>query len=49
MGQSLVPVIVSAREKILDLDAYNSASSSPIDSIGSAEPVEDKTPVAVAA
>ncbi|WP_329118852.1 dicarboxylate/amino acid:cation symporter [Streptomyces sp. NBC_01465] len=47
-GQSLVPVIVSAREKILDHDAYNSASSSPIDSIGST-PVEDKQPVAVAA
>ncbi|MFD6414737.1 dicarboxylate/amino acid:cation symporter [Streptomyces sp. NPDC060194] len=30
-GQALVPVIVSAREKILDLDAFNSASASPID------------------
>ncbi|MEU2415778.1 dicarboxylate/amino acid:cation symporter [[Kitasatospora] papulosa] len=30
-GQALVPVIVAAREKILDHDAYNSASSSPVD------------------
>ncbi|WP_437010839.1 dicarboxylate/amino acid:cation symporter [Streptomyces sp. enrichment culture] len=30
-GQALVPVIVAAREKILDLDAYNSASASPVD------------------
>ncbi|MGW2346206.1 dicarboxylate/amino acid:cation symporter [Streptomyces sp. NPDC001661] len=30
-GQALVPVIVSAREKILDRDAYNSATSSPVD------------------
>jgi len=30
-GQALIPVIVSAREKILDLDAYATASSSPVD------------------
>ncbi|MET9953597.1 dicarboxylate/amino acid:cation symporter [Streptomyces sp. NPDC006339] len=30
-GQALVPVIVSAREKILDVAAYNSASASPVD------------------
>ncbi|MFI6642412.1 dicarboxylate/amino acid:cation symporter, partial [Streptomyces sp. NPDC050504] len=30
-GQALVPVIVSAREKILDHEAYENASSSPID------------------
>jgi Na+/H+-dicarboxylate symporter len=30
-GQALVPVLVSAREKILDRDAYNSASASPVD------------------
>ncbi|MER7109245.1 dicarboxylate/amino acid:cation symporter [Streptomyces sp. NPDC000229] len=30
-GQALVPVVVAAREKILDHDAYNAASSSPID------------------
>jgi Na+/H+-dicarboxylate symporter len=32
-GQALVPVIVAARERILDRDAYNSATSSPIDDI----------------
>ncbi|AZK95827.1 MULTISPECIES: dicarboxylate/amino acid:cation symporter [Streptomyces] len=32
-GQALVPVIVAARENILDLDRYNSASASPIDEI----------------
>ncbi|MEJ8659024.1 dicarboxylate/amino acid:cation symporter [Streptomyces halotolerans] len=30
-GQALVPVIVAAREKILDLDVYNAAKPSPID------------------
>ncbi|MEU7038145.1 dicarboxylate/amino acid:cation symporter [Streptomyces sp. NPDC046237] len=30
-GQALVPVVVAAREKILDVDAYNAASSSPVD------------------
>ncbi|MFG2559932.1 dicarboxylate/amino acid:cation symporter [Streptomyces sp. NPDC048496] len=30
-GQALIPVIVSAREKILDLDRYNTATSSPVD------------------
>ncbi|WAP57495.1 dicarboxylate/amino acid:cation symporter [Streptomyces sp. S465] len=30
-GQSLIPVIVSAREKILDRDAYAHASASPLD------------------
>ncbi|MFB8029068.1 dicarboxylate/amino acid:cation symporter [Streptomyces sp. NPDC056465] len=30
-GQALIPVIVAAREKILDHDMYNSASSSPVD------------------
>ncbi|WP_405635694.1 dicarboxylate/amino acid:cation symporter [Streptomyces sp. NBC_01178] len=32
-GQALVPVIVAAREKILDHDAYATASASPIDSL----------------
>ncbi|ALC21605.1 dicarboxylate/amino acid:cation symporter [Streptomyces pristinaespiralis] len=32
-GQALVPVIVAAREQILDHDAYNSATSSPIDDV----------------
>lgn len=35
-------MIVSAREKILDLDAYNSASSSPVD-----DEVRDAEPVSV--
>ncbi|MFI6729155.1 dicarboxylate/amino acid:cation symporter [Streptomyces sp. R-74717] len=45
-GQALVPVIVSAREKILDHDAYNSASSSPVDDaeVHDAEP--QRVPVA---
>ncbi|MET9920733.1 dicarboxylate/amino acid:cation symporter [Streptomyces sp. NPDC006435] len=30
-GQALVPVIVAARENILDREAYDSASSSPVD------------------
>ncbi|MFJ6855222.1 dicarboxylate/amino acid:cation symporter [Streptomyces sp. NPDC091271] len=30
-GQALIPVIVAAREKILDHDAYNSASASPVE------------------
>ncbi|MFH9266143.1 dicarboxylate/amino acid:cation symporter [Streptomyces sp. NPDC017546] len=36
-GQALVPVIVSAREKILDHDAYNSASASPLEAFGQDE------------
>jgi Na+/H+-dicarboxylate symporter len=46
-GQALVPVIVAAREKILDHDAYNSATSSPVDG----DEVRDREPqkVAVAA
>ncbi|MFJ9680885.1 dicarboxylate/amino acid:cation symporter [Streptomyces sp. NPDC101194] len=44
-GQALIPVIVSAREKILDHDAYNSASSSPVDDeVLDAEP--ERVPVA---
>ncbi|MEU8522682.1 dicarboxylate/amino acid:cation symporter [Streptomyces sp. NPDC048577] len=39
-GQALIPVLVSAREKILDVDAYDNASSSP---------VEEREPLAVAA
>ncbi|MCX5204992.1 dicarboxylate/amino acid:cation symporter [Streptomyces sp. NBC_00237] len=47
-GQAVVPVIVSAREKILDHDAYNSASASPVDEYESA-PAESKERVTVAA
>ncbi|MCX4724670.1 dicarboxylate/amino acid:cation symporter [Streptomyces sp. NBC_01306] len=49
-GQALIPVIVSAREKILDLDAFNSASASPVDEreVHVAD-VEEKQSVPVAA
>ncbi|MFE3942785.1 dicarboxylate/amino acid:cation symporter [Streptomyces sp. NPDC059118] len=44
-GQALVPVIVAAREKILDHDAYNSATSSPVDDeVRDTEP--ERVPVA---
>lgn len=35
-GQALVPVIVAARENILDRDAYDHASASPIDDLADA-------------
>ncbi|AGP55956.1 hypothetical protein [Streptomyces rapamycinicus] len=37
-GQSLIPVIVSAREKILDHEAYAHASASPLDDHDEPEP-----------
>ncbi|WP_394433241.1 dicarboxylate/amino acid:cation symporter [Streptomyces sp. SGAir0957] len=46
-GQALVPVIVSAREKILDHDAYDNATSSPVDEPQQSAP--EKAPVSVAA
>ncbi|MFF5568351.1 dicarboxylate/amino acid:cation symporter [Streptomyces sp. NPDC012623] len=46
-GQALVPVLVAAREKILDHDAYDSASASPVDDFGAAGTAhEEKVPVA---
>ncbi|MBL1102786.1 dicarboxylate/amino acid:cation symporter [Streptomyces coffeae] len=42
-GQALIPVLVSAREKILDRDAYAHASASPLDdpdASGQADPAE---------
>lgn len=36
-GQALVPVIVAAREKILDREAYESASASPLDEFDEVE------------
>ncbi|MER7793042.1 dicarboxylate/amino acid:cation symporter [Streptomyces sp. NPDC097640] len=45
-GQALVPVIVSAREKILDRQAYDHASASPLDD---ATTVEDRQVVPAAA
>ncbi|MEV0689498.1 dicarboxylate/amino acid:cation symporter [Streptomyces sp. NPDC050388] len=44
-GQALVPVVVSAREGLLDRDAYDSVHSSPVDTT----PVEDSRRVPVAA
>ncbi|MCF3182836.1 dicarboxylate/amino acid:cation symporter [Streptomyces polychromogenes] len=44
-GQAVVPVLVSAREGILDKEAYAAASSSPLDEPAAAQPA----PVAVAA
>lgn len=47
-GQALVPVLVSAREKILDHDLYNSASASPVDEaeaeVQDSEPAEGARP-----
>lgn len=45
-GQALVPVIVSAREKILDLTAYENASSSPIDDLADSRETQEKVAVA---
>ncbi|MEU8568589.1 dicarboxylate/amino acid:cation symporter [Streptomyces pathocidini] len=47
-GQALVPVVVSAREKILDEEAYASATSSPIDGYD-ADDAEQQAPVPAAA
>ncbi|MEU8524344.1 dicarboxylate/amino acid:cation symporter [Streptomyces sp. NPDC048629] len=47
-GQVVTPVLVSAREGILDLDKYNSASASPIDEAQPAD-VEREVAVPVAA
>jgi Na+/H+-dicarboxylate symporter len=41
-GQAAVPVIVAAREKILDHDRFNSASASPLDDL---ETKEERVPV----
>ncbi|MBD0709155.1 MULTISPECIES: dicarboxylate/amino acid:cation symporter [unclassified Streptomyces] len=48
-GQVLVPVLVSAREKILDLTAYENASGSPVDESSLGREAEHKEKVAVAA
>ncbi|OKK05843.1 sodium:proton antiporter [Streptomyces sp. CB03234] len=48
-GQALVPVVVAAREKILDLDAYNSASASPVDDDHEVREAEQKVTVPVTA
>ncbi|MFF3685812.1 dicarboxylate/amino acid:cation symporter [Streptomyces sp. NPDC002187] len=43
-GQALVPVLVAAREEILDRDAYNAATSSPIDGADAYDAVADAKP-----
>ncbi|MFF0476704.1 dicarboxylate/amino acid:cation symporter [Streptomyces sp. NPDC004284] len=48
-GQALIPVIVSAREKILDLTAYENASSSPIDDLVELGEKDQKVAVTAAA
>ncbi|WP_432064556.1 dicarboxylate/amino acid:cation symporter [Streptomyces sp. C10-9-1] len=49
-GQALVPVVVAAREGILDRDAYDSATSSPLDEIASGrEDAGQTAPVPAAA
>ncbi|MFD6327342.1 dicarboxylate/amino acid:cation symporter [Streptomyces sp. NPDC058442] len=45
-GQALVPVVVSAREGLLDRDAYDSVHSSPVDTAPAEEP--GRVPAAVA-
>ncbi|MFE2496844.1 dicarboxylate/amino acid:cation symporter [Streptomyces scopuliridis] len=46
-GQVVSPLIVAARENILDRDAYNSASASPVDDYDSADETRGaKVPVA---
>ncbi len=44
-GQALVPVLVSAREKILDHDLYNSASASAVDEAEAQDSEPAKVPV----
>lgn len=48
-GQALVPVVVAAREKILDIDAYNSASGSPVDDDYGVRDAEQKVTLPVTA
>ncbi|MFF9001126.1 dicarboxylate/amino acid:cation symporter [Streptomyces achromogenes] len=48
-GQALVPVVVAAREKILDLHAYNSASGSPVDDEYEVRDAEQKVTLPAAA
>ncbi|MFD8822924.1 dicarboxylate/amino acid:cation symporter [Streptomyces sp. NPDC059605] len=45
-GQALVPVIVAARENILDREAYDSASSSPVDGDEALDAEPQRVPVA---
>ncbi|MGW9044030.1 hypothetical protein ACWGQL_15930 [Streptomyces lydicus] len=47
-GQSVIPILVSAKEKILDRDAYNSAKSISLDA-ATVDVVEEKVPATAAA
>lgn len=47
-GQSVIPILVSAREKILDRDAYSGAKSISLDTAGT-EGAEEKVSVPAAA
>ncbi|GHC71122.1 dicarboxylate/amino acid:cation symporter [Streptomyces flavofungini] len=45
-GQALVPVVVAARENILDKEAYDNASASPLDAPDAGPAREEPLPVA---
>ncbi|ARF56057.1 hypothetical protein [Streptomyces gilvosporeus] len=47
-GQSVIPILVSAREKILDREAFDGAKSISLDSAASGG-AEEKVPAAAAA
>ncbi|MCX4639967.1 hypothetical protein OG775_33480 [Streptomyces platensis] len=47
-GQAVIPILVSAREKILDRDAYNSAESISLNT-AAADDAEAKISVTAAA
>ncbi|QTZ92670.1 hypothetical protein [Streptomyces auratus] len=47
-GQSVIPILVSAREKILDRDAYSGAKSISLDG-AAADDAEEKVSVPAAA
>jgi Na+/H+-dicarboxylate symporter len=48
-GQALIPVLVSARENILDREAYATADGSSLDSLDSAESADEQQPERVTA
>ncbi|MEU3505014.1 hypothetical protein ABZ726_31320, partial [Streptomyces hundungensis] len=49
LGPAPPPVIVSAREKILDRDAFDSVHLSPVDDTYESRTREDQSPVPAAA
>jgi Na+/H+-dicarboxylate symporter len=48
-GQALIPVLVSARENILDREAYATADGSSLDSLDSADSADEQQPERVTA